>query len=372
MKAVFVVNKIRVRRLMATLVAVAALALLGAPMALAGEQFESTRQGFSWKHGPEWIRFDRGRWSAGIDGGGVVHWHMFFWHDHYIYEKLPGGTVKSSPTLARDGSLVQQGTFSAREKSLPMQYAYRIRPTADGVRVACELQKTGPLALSNGIWLHIMGDRQTLRGSERIWLEPSAFGRLTTNVQGVGNRLHVELRPGRAISFGDSGLHESNTENTQNYTYRLNVFPGDFEAGKRVVVEYQVRFGDLPASFPGEIKPMRRPLAIGRVEPAAARVPQFGKLELSVALSASYENPFDPDQVRLDARFTAPSGKETCVPGFFMVDFRRSVQPGAELLTAEGNGAWKIRFTPREPGRHSWRLTLVDRTGKTSGGDGQF
>jgi hypothetical protein len=351
----------------------AALVVLLAPVCFATEPFQATQSGFLWKHGPQWIRFDKGRWSAGIDGGGSITWHTFLWHDHYVYETLPGGSVKFGPTLARDGTIVMQGVFSAREKSAPMQYAYRIQPMSDGVHVRCELQKTGPLMLNSGVWLHIMGDRQKFRGSERVWLEPSASGTLATNIQGVASRLHLELHDGQAIRFGDVGLHECNKEaNTKNYAYRFNIVPDDFAVGKKMVAEYQVRFGGLPASFPGEIKPMRQALAIGRVEANATKVPQFGKLELNVALTASYDNPFDPDQVRLDARFTSPSGKQISVPGFLMVDFHRQVQQHSELLIPTDTGNWKIRFTPRETGPYTWQLTLQDRSGKVAGGGGQF
>ena len=350
-----------------------ALVLVLAPTVMAAESFQPTTHGYLWKNGSQWIRLDKNRWSAGIDGGGSVSWQTFLWHDHYIYETAAGGSVKFGPTLARDGSLIVQGTFSARDNSAPMQYAFRIKPLADGMELHCEFQKSGPLVLPSGIWLHITGDRQTLRGSEKLWLEPSVGGTLATNIHGTGNRLHVGLGGGHAIRFGDAGLHECGKDSdSKNYIYKFNLVPADFNVGKKAVAEYQVRFGDLPATFPGEIKPMRRPLAIGRVEPSAAQVPQYGKLELKVEVAASYDNPFDPDQVRLDADFTSPSGKHVNVPGFFMVDFRRQVLPQAELLAPNDSGSWKIRFTPREIGRYSWRLTLADHSGKTSGGQGEF
>ena len=39
-----------------------------------------------------------------------------------------------------------------------MKYAYEITPTQAGVRVRYELEKSGPLQLTNGIWLHLFAD----------------------------------------------------------------------------------------------------------------------------------------------------------------------------------------------------------------------
>ena len=83
-----------------------------------------------------------------------------------------------------------------------------------------------------------------------------------------------------------------------------------------------ISFADMPETHPRQITPMRAALRIGKVASSASQVPQYGQLELVVDLGATYENPFDPDEVRLDADFTSPSGKAHRVPGFFMVDCR--------------------------------------------------
>lgn len=70
---------------------------------------------FVWKQGDEYVRFDRGRWSAGIEGGRSVSFHTFLWHDRWVYETLHGGTVEAGPTLQEDGSITMSGTFSARD-----------------------------------------------------------------------------------------------------------------------------------------------------------------------------------------------------------------------------------------------------------------
>ena len=353
-------------------VAAAWLALLTATGVLAGQSFEATAQGFLWKQGENWIRFNKAKWSAGINGGGSIQWNEFLWHDHYLYETLAGGKIEAGPVLQPDGSLLMQGTFSSRDKSSPVHYAYRLQAAADGVHVRCEFRKTGPLLLNRGIWIHIHGDRDKLAETARVWAEPSAFGTVASRLHSVARDFHIELQPGNSVYLGGPGLHEIEAESPQNRTYRLNLIRDDFATNQTVVAEYHIKVGALPAIFPGEIRPSNQPLAIHHVEASAAQVPQFEELELKVDLKATYQNPYDPDQIRLDAEFVSPTGKKIEVPGFFMVHYNREVQQQAELLSPLDNGSWRVRFAPREIGRYTWRLTLQDRSGKITGGEGEF
>ncbi|MFA5336279.1 MAG: sugar-binding protein [Candidatus Omnitrophota bacterium] len=71
-----------------------------------------------------------------------------------------------------------------------------------------------------------------------------------------------------------------------------------------------------------------------------SEVPKFEKLELTVAIEASYTNPFDPEEVDLAAEFTGPSGKTFVMPGFY------------------SDPTWKIRFSPDEEGEWTYTLRL--------------
>ena len=63
------------------------------------------------------------------------------------------------------------------------------------------------------------------------------------------------------------------------------------------------------------------------VEPAGVQVARYEKLELTIALEAVYDNPYDARQVDLTAVFTGPDGREWPVPGFW-----------------DGDKAWRVRF----------------------------
>jgi hypothetical protein len=110
-------------------------------------------------------------------------------------------------------------------------------------------------------------------------------------------------------------------------------------------------FAEMPERSLGDVVPMREPLRIDAALPSARQVPQYGRLELAVDLGATYDNPYDPDDVRLDAIFTAPSGKRLVVPGFFLVKHRREVHDGSEIMVPEAGGTWKVRFAPSETGQ---------------------
>jgi len=69
-------------------------------------------------------------------------------------------------------------------------------------------------------------------------------------------------------------------------------------------------------------------------------------------------NNFDPDQIRLDATITAPSGRSEVVPAFWYQDFSRALTPAGEVLTPAGAAEWRLRFTPTEPGAHTLSLTV--------------
>ena len=226
-------------------VVLVAVALL-APGTLSARSFQSTEQGFVLRRGKEYICFDKGLWSAGIEGGKTLHWHMFLWHDKWTYETLPKGKTAAGPTLHGDGHLSMKGSFSAQGGSAPMRYAYHIQPVAEGVCVRCELEKSGPLNLDRGVWLHVLADTRTFHGTERVWISPSWHGPLAGHGAGNSDCFLLELDRPRSLCLSGPGYRQVESErSSQGYVYRVNLLSGDFEPGKTAVVEYLVGFADL-------------------------------------------------------------------------------------------------------------------------------
>ncbi|MEW6156549.1 MAG: DUF5060 domain-containing protein [Verrucomicrobiota bacterium] len=82
------------------------------------------------------------------------------------------------------------------------------------------------------------------------------------------------------------------------------------------------------------------------------------RYELRVEEVPIFANPFDPDLIRVDARFDFPSGKTMVVPAFWYQAFQRTLQNGSERLTA-GAADWRARFVPTEPGEYSVVVTVT-------------
>jgi hypothetical protein len=84
-------------------------------------------------------------------------------------------------------------------------------------------------------------------------------------------------------------------------------------------------------------------------------VPRYDSVEMTVALNASYTNPYDARQVRLDGTFSGPGGQEMTVPGFW-----------------DGEAAWRLRFTPAHEGAWHYRLVITDERGSSIPVTGTF
>lgn len=350
-----------------------ALALLLCPTLALAQTFAPDGQAFVWRSGGHVIRFDGGRWQAGLEGGKQLSFHTFLWHDAWIYETLQGGKVTAPPTLGADGSLTMAGEFSARNDSAPMLYRLQATPGPDGVKVRYEFTKSAPLKLTSGVWLHLMADRTAMTGAERVWADPTGHGTLALPPQGSAERVLFELQDGRSLCLTGPGFREFNSEGSKSsFTTRYNLVPAKFPDAGPAVAEISISFASMPATFPGDINPGREKLALRGAKPNVAAVGRYEKLELAVDLGATYDNPFDPADVALDAVFTSPSGQRRSVPGFFLVPYRREVRDGHEVMIPQAGGGWKVRFAPTELGRYTWSLRLRDRTGEVTGATGSF
>lgn len=94
--------------------------------------------------------------------------------------------------------------------------------------------------------------------------------------------------------------------------------------------------------------PLTKPAVWERAEFVISGVPEMG-------------NPFDAERIALDLEVSHPSGKVTRTPGFYMREFDRKLEGNREILTPKGQGQWRIRWLPMEPGVH--RLTVMAKAG---------
>jgi hypothetical protein len=114
--------------------------------------------------------------------------------------------------------------------------------------------------------------------------------------------------------------------------------------------------GNLP------MKKAQKP-ALQRAVPNAARVPCFGKFELTLSLPTDYANPFDPEEIDVSATFISPQGRRKRVPGFLFRPYSRKLVGSNEQIEPTGQSVWKIRFAPDVTGTWRYTVTAKDKNG---------
>ena len=67
-----------------------------------------------------------------------------------------------------------------------------------------------------------------------------------------------------------------------------------------------------------------------------------------------FDNPYDPDEVAMDAYITTPDGRVEVIPCFWAVDYTRELIDGVEHLTKTDDGHWELRYTPRVTGEYKY------------------
>lgn len=107
-----------------------------------------------------------------------------------------------------------------------------------------------------------------------------------------------------------------------------------------------------------------------RLSPSAEQVGKYQRIELLVDLArpATYANPFDPDEVRVDVLLKSPGKRRLEIPAFFYQPYecRRLPRGGRDAMWIypTGKPVWKARFTPAEVGVYEAVARLKDRQGQ--------
>ena len=97
-----------------------------------------------------------------------------------------------------------------------------------------------------------------------------------------------------------------------------------------------------------------------RPRDADATYRAYARAEWVVDPGRQYDNPFDPDEIAIDARFTAPGGDVLTIPAFWNQDFESTPQGGdPHQPRPRGEPHWLVRFTPTQPG--AWAMEVVAR-----------
>src|SRR4030095_1070970 len=75
---------------------------------------------------------------------------------------------------------------------------------------------------------------------------------------------------------------------------------------------------------------------------------------------AKYSNPFNPDEIAIDATFRGPAGRTIVLPAFW------------SEAAGEQGGQWVVRFCPTVAGRWSMQVAAKDRSGARTSALNEF
>ena len=83
-------------------------------------------------------------------------------------------------------------------------------------------------------------------------------------------------------------------------------------------------------------------LAINSISENNNTIGKYEKFELTLDISASYNDAFDPDQINVEGHFTSPSGTTTNIWGFLYQNYERDPSD-INYLKPNGSPCWRVR-----------------------------
>jgi len=303
---------------------------------------------------------DAGTLSIRAPGKKEVRASLFLWYDNWVW--------RSPDALAKVAENCWSGTFTKKTGDGPggIQLVETFTRDGDAIRINYEFRRQGRMDLTNGIWASFFFPYPDYRDQDVV---PTHGPPVTT-----GDKFEVPAR-GCIVNLSDAEAVSITPDQVTRFSSwvdpqrgtNINVRLVRSELGDGGSASLTVRL--VPAAKevrPWEAPPQKAPLALGAVTASRQAVGLFRPVEFTVDLSATYDNPFDPDQVALDADFITPSGVPERVPGFFCQGFKAEYENREELLSLDGAPTWKVRFTPREPGDYSVSFQARDRSGEVT------
>jgi hypothetical protein len=313
------------------------------------------------------VRFEApGTLRAIRDGNEVASLAFFQWHDKWIYERLEKGSVSAGPTLDAKGVLRLSGLWGTTAPAAPLAYTLELTPVADGVEIALEVRKTAELKLTSGLWAVLSVPRRA-EDTRLLFAEPVCHVKVGQALSSSFQRLLIGAPGEPAVAVVPDGIGSVRSRlSDASQTLEMTLHPADFAVDASVTVKLALRETTMPTPPPDPAGPARETLALRGVGPVPAEVPLYAPIDLTVDLTGAWDNPFDPDDVRLDAVVTTASGATCEVPGFYRVPHRRLVSRGMEIMMPEARGQWCVRLAATEVGPLRCELRARDRSGSVS------
>lgn len=301
---------------------------------------------------------DRAGWRLKAAGLPEVSGTLFAWHGAWKFATARvdsrDGETRRGHIPAGDGRKVLfRMTPARKDGALVLRYVFRREADLDLTRGVMMMLNFRPVPKGRAL-------RLTGRPPVKLGTQFAAAGR------GFGVNLSderaLEVRTDRTCRL-DGAFYN------KRFHMRMALRGPDFPQGADAAVTVTVALKPAGSDKLGwQLLARDGKLAIRAATPAAARVPVNAPATVDVDLAATYENPFDPAQVALDAAITAPGGAVMNLPGYYHRDYRAARDGGAETIEPAGEPGWRVRFTPTKPGDYTVRLTARDRSGTTTAG----
>jgi len=303
----------------------------------------------------------RGRLQHKAEGQPALEIGFFLWRDAWVYETLEAGKVEAAGVQA-DGSLRLCGLWGSREGPATLRYTLSLVPGEDRVAVRLDLEKTGEVKLAAGVWASL-GTVVATNDTRMINLGPAAAVPVGKPIEGSFRQAFIGQEAGPALFFSGEGLCPLRSHAGGNrHVCEVNFSKKrDFPSGGRMTVAMAFGFATMPKIL-RPVMTCRAPLALSARAPK--EVPLYGKCEVDVALMGTWDNPYDPDDIALDATVISASGKTYTQPGFFMIPQRLEREGIEDFAQPSGEGQWKVRLAATEPGPMRVTLAARDRSGK--------
>lgn len=102
------------------------------------------------------------------------------------------------------------------------------------------------------------------------------------------------------------------------------------------------------------VLPAGKPPSLKKVDVLQKNIAKYGKVEIRGDIVSDGQNPFDPDEIRVEAHLVSPSGVKKVAPAFFYA---------AKHGEMEGDD-WRVRFSPDEKGQWEGDLVVIGPHGE--------
>ncbi len=285
-----------------------------------------------------------------------------------------GGTTVYLATLTSQGSKIGMREV-ARVAPNRVTLEYEITPEGDVESEALVVEGTMPTAVHAGTTRYIVGDAGVLRGVCPAEPDPNThliFGARAAEWLGLLGPAGTALRV--APTHAVLQLQDSRKWGSPGFMLLVLGGGGHLSAGK--TIRFALSFAadtvekleaDAAALSQSELAGLKlgddRPLRINRLTASAHEVRTFSPIDLKADIAASYDNPFDPEQIAVDAVVTTPEGATVTVPGFYYVPMKLETKLGIERLRLAGAPDFRVRYTPTTAGRYRVAVQVADRSG---------